>query len=1546
MKKIFLFLTAALCLSIGNRTIGQTIDQGTTGSCTWTLTGYSPNCTLTISGNGSMGSYNPNLFSFAPWYSYRNDITTLSIQQGVTSVGNSAFYYCSAITSAAIPNSVTSIGNSAFQYCSSLASMYVKAPTPPALGTTVFASVSPIIPVYVPCGSETAYQSASGWSSFSNIIGDSCETDCTFPDLISSSIFYESTCYLYNKTVVSGLGVEGNIEATGNLKREHLAKIAFRGLYALNNNTVTIPSFIPSDNYASVFSDLNMPNAQNTYYYQAAKALSYLEYGDGITPFDYNNSYFYPQKTVARVDVLKVLLETFNIKPQSDNTTYSNADITTLQNNNPFKFGYVYKAKQLDIIDDINNFRPFDTCLRGEAFLMLYRIMTKIEAGEVANPNVSEADYFEPLNVTVANLAMELSPELGNFNHYAKSGFLIDGVMPLDFAITYNSYNAELPNEFFGWWTSPSKQFYDVLYQPLGPGWSHTYHSFITLVDNNTKLNVHWGGGTIHVYHVGSNGFECDNYGVYDELTVSGNAITIKTQSQVEYSFSKLPNSAVDGVLKLSQIKDRNNNTLTINYELGQDSIERISSVSCLNRSLEFSYKSGTNLLWKVSDPLNREITFAYSASPFAHAGYMLTQYKDAKNQTTTFTYGDNNHAKKSKLLLKIQLPKGNYIENNYDNNRRLIHSETGFNGVAKSVVDYPARNMNYNTASNPITVNALYNNKPFSCELNRNNRMTKLTGTQNLSVTANYNNATNPVLPTSLSANSTDIQNIQYDSKGNVTQVVVKEKGGSATRTVSFTYNSRNDVTTITDPKGNVTTYNYNGSGNLISINAPEGATTTISVNAQGLPTSVTNPSNIVTDYEYNSYGNLWKTKIPALNNITSTVNYDAASRVTSMIDFLNRTMSFAYDNNDNLLSETNANNHTTTYAYDANDNLTTITNAKGNSTALTYDYITDWLTSTAFGGATKSYEYNDDGTLKKFTKPDGTQLSSTYDSLGRITYDGVNSYEYDNNLRLYKITKGGKTLQYTYDGFNQITGITYDNQTVNYTYDNNGNVLTIVYPGNKTVTYTYDNLNRMKTVKDWNNRTITYNYLPDSRMQSVSYPNGMTATYAYDNAGRQTGKTIKRSDNTVITSYSFTLDNVGNIITENRTEPYTDISLPNENVSYAYNNANRITQAGNTSFTFDANGNTKTRGNAGYSYDNLDKLISGSGFSFEYDGLGNIRSNGSKKYWIDITGMGNVIAETDMSNNPAAYYIYGAGGLEARILPNGTTEYYVSDYRGSVIAMVDASTSANIISKYQYDEFGYCTQYNEVGYPNPFRYVGKYGVMYFGDNLYYMRARFYDPSIGRFLSEDPIWSPNLYPYADNNPIMGIDPKGTNTLSDAWNKAKDYVGKQVFDKAMDAIGQGLYNVIGNKGTDFLSEVGSGYYYGTKWVEESMNMYYEKYEQSVIDGNPDNVALVGYAITSMWTSDTYLSTAYTLASFGQVANAIASNATNISTQILGKTKGLGLVDMRTTLGRTIKAAVNAYKAFKSTTAGVIAFDASMKSGNYYDALKSIFNNIK
>ena len=1217
---------------------------------------------------------------------------------------------------------------------------------------------------------------------------------CDLSGLATTNAYYDATLDLCGRGILSGSSADGAVDVTGNLKRSHLSKIAFLGLYTLNGRKV--PDTLPSDDYPSIYPDLNQtsPTNPNNYYYRAAKALLYLEYGDGVSPFDRNRTNFNPTNFVARVDVLKVLFEAFNIKPELTNKTNPyplDANVTALLANNPLKFGYIRKAADLGIITLPNGttnttFRPYDNCLRGEAFVILDRIIQKIEIDKtITDPNPTVNSYYQPLNLTIETLALGLSSQMGNFNNYTKSSFNIDGLVPLNFTHTYDSYVTDLPDEFYGLNELANGKL--ATYKPLGSGWSHSYHTFVTQIDG--KLVIHWGGSKIAVYESDGSVWKPKSIGVYDVVNLTNGILTVKTKSQVVYSF-KIHNTSVFSVFQLYSIKDRNGNELLINYAAGVDGIMNISNITDGQRKLTFAYKAGTNLISSITDPLSRSISFNYTLNSSLNE-YLLTSYVDAKGQTTQYIYGTQTDFNKCKLIEKIQMPKGNYIQNEYEANRLLQKTVAGVGAVPttqttmKVSLDYAAKT----TQSDVKVTRGTTATSNYQYKYNSSNMTTAISGDQGLSTSVGYTNTTFKDLPTSLSSNSSNVDNIQYDPAGNPLLVRKKSITGSQTITESMTYNSFNDILTYTDARGNVTNFDYDTNGNLIKVRAPEGSTTSYTVNTQGLPIETISPMGVKTTFAYNQYGNLNVVSVPDLN-LKSTTVYDNASRVTSVTDFKNLQTTFQYDNNDNALSEKNAMNYTTSSAYDANDNLQTITNAKGGVTTMAYDAATDWLTSISFGGATKQFAYNSDGSLKTYTKPDGTALTSTYDVLGRLVSDGVNSYSYDSNLRLSTVTRNSKTITLTYDGFSRISAVDYNdfaNNKVQYGYDAAGNITTVTYPGGKTVNYTYDGLNRMKTVVDWNNKTINYSYRADNQPMTVVYPNGMNTSYTYDVGGRLTGKTTKRSDNTVIAGYTYQLDSLGNITKETRTEPYTDQLVTAGDVNYTYNTANRIEAAGTTAYTFDANGNNTKCGTSTYTWDATDQLATGDGFTYEYDGMGKRRANGTKRYMIDIMGMGNVLAESNSSGTPTYYYLHGMG-LEARIKPDGTTEYYVSDFRGSTVAMVDASSAANITHKYQYDEFGGVSQLQESDV-NPFRYVGKYGVMYENDHLYYMRARYYDPTVGRFMSEDPVWSTNLYPYADNNPNTMIDPDGRIfftaaivvglAVSEVWS-----VGKQIYTDA------------------------------------------------------------------------------------------------------------------------------------------------------------------
>lgn len=1397
-------------------------------------------------------------------FGQRDDIAEVYIETNRIWVGTYAFNSCKNLKKVIFPSlgninvrdfSGVSIMDGAFSVCDNLkiiclptplykcgalsflspnmsnVDIYINDPKPSDIKITPYGSINFMIwtnlietcTLHVPIGTKNLYLSLDSWKGFKieemNFDNFSFNTtQCNLQDLSSTNPYYDATADLCSRNIISGSDSPSNfgaVNVTDTLKRKHLAKIAFRGLYSTNSRTV--PTTLPSDNYPTVYDDLSTQTPTNAYYYQAAKALLYLEYGDGVSPFDRNKTNFNADNAIARVDVIKALLETFNIAPDLSNGTNpfpNDFDVIALKNNNPRKYGYILKAASLGIIatpsgDKNTKFRPFDKCLRGEAFVMLDRIIVAIENGTITDPNPQNSSYFEPLNVTLETIAMGLSLQQGNFDGYSKKSFSIDGIMPLDFEHSYNSSSTELPTEFFG--AIDLGQGKSETYKTLGSGWSHTYNTFATQIDD--KLVVHWGDGKTEIYQSLGNpdytssgagsvtwpNFSPLSVGVYNlaynfhlpnsDTDLEGkdnnnfikrkfpssalnssydSVLYIMTKSNLEYTFKKIKNSGLN-ILQLHTITDRNGNTLTINYKEGLNSTMVISSVTDGNRELKFSYKTGTNLISQINDPLNRKVKFDYTFNQTSNE-YQLTKYTDANNQATNYLYGTSNDLNQCKLLKKIQLPKGNYIENEYDLNRRLTKSVTGLNGIPSSQTTVSVNTDYQNgTTSSDVEIKRGNDITKFKNTYNKYNSATNITGENDLNVNNIFGDADHKELPTSISSNNRNIDEIQYDQKGNILRIVKKSMSGDDVHRVEMTYNKFNDVLSFTDPEGNRTDYNYDSKGNLININDPKGNDSYFTVNERGLTIQSEDVEGVITEYDYNEYGNQTTLTIPALN-LVSKNEYDNASRIIKAIDFKGLQTSYEYDDNDNLLTKKNAMNYVTRNEYDLNDNLKSVFNAKGGETKMTYDATTDWLTSVTFGGAKKQYRYNEDGSIKNYIKPDGKVLNYTYDNLGSILSDGINTYSYDSNLRLSTITRKGKTLTYGYDGFNRIISVDYSdfiNNKVRYEYDKNGNVTSLIYPGGKTVNYTYDN-NRMATVTDWNNKTITYNYRKDNQLQSIIYPNGMTVSFAYDETGRQISKTTTRTNGSAIASYTFKLDNIGNIIQEDKNEPFVEITSTTGEETYNIDLANKILNAGNKEFIVDINGNTTKRDNSTYTWDEANKLINGDGLTFEYDGLGNRRSKGNKRYILDVNGLGNVLAETDAAGNPTSYYLYGVG-LEARIKTDGTTEYYVSDYRGSTVAMVDATNDAIVTHKYQYDEFGNITQIQETD-TNPFRYIGRHGVMYENDHLMYMRARYYDPTIGRFLSEDPVWSTNLYSYVENNPInfLDIDGRKMNKVSDS----------------------------------------------------------------------------------------------------------------------------------------------------------------------------------
>jgi RHS repeat-associated protein len=323
------------------------------------------------------------------------------------------------------------------------------------------------------------------------------------------------------------------------------------------------------------------------------------------------------------------------------------------------------------------------------------------------------------------------------------------------------------------------------------------------------------------------------------------------------------------------------------------------------------------------------------------------------------------------------------------------------------------------------------------------------------------------------------------------------------------------------------------------------------------------------------------------------------------------------------------------------------------------------------------------------------------------------------------------------------------------------------------------YDALSRRTSLGRPNGVTTSYQYDALSHLLGVLHGTIDGDNYSYDAAGNRLSKQNRLTGVTENYGYDALYQLTQVLQGAQATENYTYDPVGNRLSSlgrspWSYNASNELTSTPATTLTYDNNGNmlakSNSAGGSAYAWDFENRMSSAtvtstggtaSTVNFRYDPLGRrIQKSSPLGATVYLYDGANMVAEVGTAGAVVVGYAQGLGVDELLAMQRGgTIAYYQADGLGSITSLTDGSGKA--LSTYVYKAFGSTTA-NE-GVFSPFRYTGREQDPETG--LYYYRARYYDPTIGRFLSEDPIGfkgsGTNFYAYVRNSSVNVNDPFG-----------------------------------------------------------------------------------------------------------------------------------------------------------------------------------------
>ncbi|MEN9657355.1 MAG: hypothetical protein RL571_820 [Pseudomonadota bacterium] len=657
-----------------------------------------------------------------------------------------------------------------------------------------------------------------------------------------------------------------------------------------------------------------------------------------------------------------------------------------------------------------------------------------------------------------------------------------------------------------------------------------------------------------------------------------------------------------------------------------------------------------------------------------------------------------------------------------------------------------------------------------------------------------------------------------EYDAQGNLTKEI-DPLGHSS----QYSYNPQGLPVAIKDAKGGSKKLAYLPNGQLSSYTDCSGKTSQWQYDARGRLIVAQDAAGNASQYHYGNDGQLAKVVNP--DGTHSLLQYDAEGRLLSHTDALQAKTQFDYDRAGRIASRKDAANQTLNYQYDKLGRLLSLINENNEAYRFTYDVASRLQEETDFGNKRTRYQYEAaTGRLQQIDEA-GKITSLAYDETGRLTarHSGQSSerFRYDVLGRIYAAKNQYSECHFGFDAVgnliterheyklfsqqqqynwrheydelgNRIASIRPDGQRTDWLIYGSGHVHGMLWNKQEIASFERDDLHRetQRTLGNQLTANTHFDKMGRITQQTLSGKTSSNRSYKYDPVGQLLGISDSRSG-----QISYQYDPVGRLIAANSRLSHESFAFdPASNLvdtkQHAGHNSslptmpavlgNLLKQYAGTHYKYDARSNLieKQQGEqtTKYSWDGFNRLSKISSQTGEtkyfYDVFGRRIGKENAKGRTEFIWDGDVIA-LEKTAEQTRHYLFEPNSfvpLAQIITANDDSEkmaYYHVDHLGTPQTLSDEN--GEIAWSAEYKAWGEAQVViseaaKEAGINNPIRFQGQYFDSESG--LHYNRYRYYDPEIGRFISSDPIGLMggfNTHAYAPN-PTGWVDPFGLSS--------------------------------------------------------------------------------------------------------------------------------------------------------------------------------------